>query len=486
MDDRGPLRLPGHPQRRPHARGGGGRRPPRRGRDRAAPPPLRAGGAPRGRRRHDRRGPRAARARSSTSTTTTSTSVDGPLDLGGLWALHDLDRPDLKDEPWAPVTQARLDRPDDEPRRLLRASCATATCSSTTPTSRSPRRSRSSSGRRARDPKVLAIKLTLYRTSGDSPIVKSLIRAAERGKQVAALVELKARFDEAGQHRAGPDALEKAGVHVVYGLRRPEDPHQDRAGRARRGRRHPPLLPHRHRQLQPEDGPALRGRRPAHRRSRASAPTSPSCSTSSPATAATCRYRKLLVAPHAAALRADRADRRTRSSGRRRRAAAIIMKMNSLVDPDADRRAVRGVAGRRRDRPHRPGHLLPAARACPACRSDIRVRSIVGRYLEHSRIYRFANGDGPGEPGVLHRLGRPHAPQPRPPGRGAGAGRRPRAAGAAATRSSTSNLADDMLAWQLGPDGTWVHVPEGGTVNTHLRLQELALSRTRRHEHDEP
>ena len=94
-----------------------------------------------------------------------------------------------------------------------------------------------------------------------------------------------------------------------------------------------------------------------------------------------------------------------------------------------DRGAVPGVAGGGRDRPDRAGHLLPDARACRGMSENIRVRSLVGRYLEHSRIYRFANGLGAGHALHLIGLGRPDAPQPRPPGRGADAGHRRGAAG---------------------------------------------------------
>ncbi|MEO6627752.1 MAG: polyphosphate kinase 1, partial [Aquihabitans sp.] len=139
-----------------------------------------------------------------------------PLDMGGLGALRDLDRPDLKDRAWTPVTQARLAAQDDERVDIF------SVIDDGDIFVHHPYDSFSTSveefvRQASRDPKVLAIKLTLYRTSGDSSIVKSLVRAAERGKQVAALVELKARFDEAA-NIGWARALEQAGVHVTYGL----------------------------------------------------------------------------------------------------------------------------------------------------------------------------------------------------------------------------------------------------------------------------
>jgi polyphosphate kinase len=399
----------------------------------------------------------------------------GPLDLGGLWAVHALDRPDLKDEPFQRVTQARLDGGEDE-RVDLFAVLRDGDVLVQHPYD-SFRTSVEEFIRQASvDPHVLAIKMTLYRTSGDSPIVRSLIRAAERGKQVAVLVELKARFDE-GNNIEWAKALETAGVHVVYGL----------VG----------LKVHTKTALVVRD--EVDGiRRYCHIGSgnynskTARIYEDVGLLTCDPDIGADLsqlfnyltgygrdvQYRRLLVAPQTARSGLEELIgneiRVARSDGE----ASLTLKMNSLTDEKMIRLLYEAsTAGVDID-------LIVRGMCClvpgVAGQSErIRVRSIVGRYLEHSRIYRFANGAGPGEPTFLigsadlmrRNLDRrvealvpvtePHLQDQ-------------------LEEILRVNLADDTLAWELGPDGGWTHVVRGGTVEAHERLQELAKARLRR------
>ncbi|HWR46559.1 MAG TPA: polyphosphate kinase 1, partial [Pseudonocardiaceae bacterium] len=141
--------------------------------------------------------------------------VPGLLDLSCLWQLHALPAPELKDKPFVPATHPAFGE-GESPKDVF------ATLRDGDVLVHHPYDSFSTSVQRfieqaAGDPQVLAIKQTLYRTSGDSPIVDALIDAAEAGKQVVALVEVKARFDEQANIKWAR-TLERAGVHVVYGL----------------------------------------------------------------------------------------------------------------------------------------------------------------------------------------------------------------------------------------------------------------------------
>ena len=141
--------------------------------------------------------------------------TDALLGLHDLWSLYALDRPELKGESWSPLTPKRL--LDGDHVGDIFASIREGDILFHHPYESFADAVEGFIAQAAKDPLVIGIKQTLYRTSGDSPIVASLIKAAERGKQVVAIVELKARFDEAANIEWAK-ALEDAGVHVVYGI----------------------------------------------------------------------------------------------------------------------------------------------------------------------------------------------------------------------------------------------------------------------------
>ncbi|HEV2766647.1 MAG TPA: RNA degradosome polyphosphate kinase [Acidimicrobiales bacterium] len=397
----------------------------------------------------------------------------GPLDLGGLWGVWSLPRPDLKDDPFTSVTQTRLSGPEDEAvdvfDRIRQGDILVHHPYDSFTTSVAAFIRQASS-----DPDVLAIKQTLYRTSADSPIVEALIRAAEKGKQVAALVELKARFDEQA-NVAWARALEKAGVHVVYGLVGLKT-HSKTALVVR----------------QEADGI----RRYCHvgtgnyNEKTARLYEDLGLLTCDPDIGADLtqlfnyltgygrqeQFRKLLVAP--GPLRPRVAELIAGEAEAGEDGGRIILKLNNLVDVEmidalyAASRAgveidliVRGICCLR------PGVAGMSER--------IRVRSIVGRFLEHSRIFHFANGAGPGRPDWY--LGSADL-MPR------NLDRRVEAVVPVGDPELQRrlqeildvNLSDDQLAWELQPDGGWRKVPPGGGVNTHEALRRLAKDRARR------
>jgi polyphosphate kinase len=397
--------------------------------------------------------------------------IPGMLDHTGLWQIAGLDRPDLKLPTYSPIVPPRLVPPDeDEPADVF------AAIRDGDILVHHPYESFAASTQRfiaqaAADPEVLSIKMTLYRTSGGSPIVRDLIAAAELGKQVVVLVEIKARFDEEA-NIVWARKLEQAGAHVVYGLVGLKT-HSKTSLVVRR------------------EGSTLR--RYVHI----------GTGNYNPGTARlytdfgllSCRpelgadvsdlfnvltglsrqrdFRRLIVAPmNLRTWILDMIGRETdhAQSGRE---ARIVLKLNSLVDPACVAALyaawqagvqvdliIRGICS-----------LWPGL---PGVSAGIRVRSIVGQYLEHSRVFSFANGGRPelyiGSADLMER----------------NLDRRVEAlvpiedpeAHARIEAVLAVLLADDRRSWQLGADGTYHRTEEmnaaPGTIDAFETLKDQA------------
>jgi polyphosphate kinase len=393
--------------------------------------------------------------------------VPGLLDLGGLDAFYDLDRPDVKSPAWVPTTQPRLQGSAHEAPDIF------AVIRKGDVLVEHPYDSFTTSveafiDQASSDPRVLAIKQTLYRTAGPaSPIARALIRAAELGKQVVALVELKARGDEQANIEAG-QALEEAGVHVVYGLVglkthakvtlvvRMEESGTRYYVHIGTGN-YNPVTAHVYEDLglfsaDPDlghDVSELFNLLTGYSRQR--------------------RYRRLLVAP--TGLRAgilELIDREGKGPKGR-----IVMKVNNLVDPEViDALYAASKGGAEID-------LIVRSNCClrpgvPGLSETIRVRSVVGRFLEHSRLFRFGNE----KRGVDYYLGSADMMD-------RNLDRRVEAVvpvvdhdlRARLDEALAVTLADDVLAWELGPDGCWAKVPSRKGIDCQVTLQQLAVER---------
>jgi len=383
--------------------------------------------------------------------------VPGLLDLSSLWQIYGLDRPALKDPAFVPDTHpAFADR--ETPRSIF------ATLREGDVLVHHPYDSFSTSVQRfieqaAADPNVLAIKQTLYRTSGDSPIVRALINAADSGKQVVAMVEIKARFDEQANIRWARE-LEQAGVHVVYGYVGLKTHCKTclvvrREGSAIRRYCHIGTGNYNGKTARLYEDVGLLTAAPdigADLTDLFNSLTGYSRKVA---------YRNLLVAPHSIRTgiieRVEREVEAHRQSGDGR----IRMKMNALVDEqviDALYRAsqagvrveivVRGICA-----------LRPGAEGFS---ENISVRSILGQFLEHSRIIHFGriNEFWIGSADMMHRnLDRRvealvQVKDPR--------------LTAYLDELFESALDPSTRCWELGSDGQWTASPqEGRSVRDH-------------------
>ena len=374
--------------------------------------------------------------------------VKGMLDLRGLESIADLDLPELQPGPWSPIIPPRLQPKDDDEEVDVFAAVREGDVLVHHPYESFVGSVQRFIEQAAVDPDVLSIKMTLYRTSGDSPIVRALIDAAERGKQVVVMVEIKARFDERA-NIVWARALERAGAHVVYGLVGLKT-HSKAALVIRR-----------------EPGGL---RRYAHIGTGNYNPGTARIYTDlglftvdSELTADVTdlfnvltgvarkdRYRTLLVAPVTmrsgiGALIDGEIERQAEHGDGR-----IVIKCNAVVDPDLIEHLYRASqAGVRVDLIVRG--MCSLQPGVPGVSETIRVRSVVGRFLEHSRIFRFGEGEREryliGSADIMERnLDRRVE---------AAAPVRDAALQARLREIIDIMLADDRRAWVLGSDAVW-------------------------------
>ncbi|HAJ16924.1 MAG: RNA degradosome polyphosphate kinase [Actinobacteria bacterium] len=401
--------------------------------------------------------------------------IPGPLDLRGLFGLSRLNRPELKYKPHLPTTAIAFQPGDNNERSDIFSAIRTGDVLVHHPYESFATSVQAFLDQAAKDPQVLAIKQTLYRTSGDSPIIQSLIDAAEAGKQVLALVEVKARFDEAA-NIVWARKLEKAGVHVVYGLVglkthcklalviREEEGTLRSYCHIGTGNYNPKTS-----RIYEDYGLFTADEQVGRDLTRLFNELS--------GYAIEKKFKRLLVAPlhlRKGLLRLIEAERRNAAEGK---PARIRIKVNSMVDEqiiDALYRAsqagvpveiwVRGICS------IKPG--------VPGLSENITVRSILGRYLEHSRIFAFHNGGDEqiyiGSADMMHR----------------NLDRRVEALVRVTDPTHLAQLmtlfdlamSDATSSWWLDASGTWVrhHLDEHGNQLVDLQDQTMNDVQSRR------
>jgi polyphosphate kinase len=399
-------------------------------------------------------------------------AIDGMLDLADLKQIADIDRPELRFEPWMPVTRARFATASG--RRDLFAEVRRSDMVVHVPYDSFATSVEQFVGAAAKDPNVVGIKTTVYRTNDDSAMLPALIDAAEAGKQTVCLVELKARFDER-RNIEWSRAMEQAGVHVVYGFANLKI-HAKTTLIVRR------------------DGEGLH--RYAHigtgNYNAVTARLYEDLGVFTDDEAITAdladlfnhltgfgrpqRFRTILAAPfnlRSGLTERIRAVARAAAAGER---ARIRLKVNALADPAIIEELYRASqAGADIDIVARS--ICTLRPGVPGLSETIRVRSIVGRFLEHSRVMAFEAGDTEtyyiGSADLMPR-NLDHRIEVLTPIKDS------------RIREELSGVLDVLLAddtaWVLGPDGAWTRSPaEGGRDrSTQQVLMRRARLRARR------